>query len=211
MRAPMKNFAARLPNKAIENKHRFTRVYLKNSWRDPETRSGPGSVRGSGCVVSAIEALELAVRDFGVQTIGDVACGDFNWMPEFLQNHPDIHYHGYDVVDLIVGDNTKRFPYIPFSVLDVSKHPPGKFDLILCKDLFNHLRFADVQNALQNIKKSGSTYLLASNNFGCLNEELARPIAGMSRMLDITRAPLNYPQPIWRTHYLGLWRLADFP
>jgi hypothetical protein len=31
-----------------------------------------------------------------------------------------------------------------------------------------------------------------------------------SRLLDITRPPFGAPAPIWSTHYLGLWRLADF-
>lgn len=187
----------------------FTYVYEANVWTDPESRSGAGSRRDSPCVSSAIDVLEMVYQDYGVRTISDIPCGDFNWMPAFLDKHPDVEYHGYDIVDVLIKRNRAEYPLLKFGVLNIVDQVPPKTDLIFCKDLLNHLSNDNVRQALRNMKASGSTWLIASNNFGYENDELNSRYAGASRHLDICVAPLNYPAPVWNTHYLGLWRLAD--
>ncbi|WPB87131.1 class I SAM-dependent methyltransferase [Sediminicoccus rosea] len=190
---------------------RFARFYRTNYWLDPESRSGPGSRRDSGSVAAAIEALGMAVHDHGVRRIADIPCGDFNWMPLFLEAWPEVQYQGFDIVAEMIADNRRRHPGLQFERLDITREVPPSVDLILCKDLLNHLCFADVRAALENMRRSGSRLLLASNNFGRDNVELPRLGRRGSRHLDITRPPFGLPPPIWRTHYLGLWRLADVP
>lgn len=190
---------------------RFTEVYLQNMWQDPESRSGPGSRRDSPCVTSTIDTLEMVVERFGVRSIADIPCGDFNWMGEFLDRRPEIAYTGFDIVKPLVAANRERHPRHQFHVLDVTAKAPPRVDLILCKDLLNHLSNADVRKALANFVASGSQLLLASNNFGLPNTEIPSHKGGASRLLDITLPPFDYPAPIWNHHYLGLWRLSDFP
>ena len=200
-----------LPN--TNSKARFSLIYRYNGWGDRESRSGPGSRRDSGCVRDTVDALDMAVRELGITSIADIPCGDFNWMPTFLARHPGIDYRGFDIVDEVVEDNRRRHPARQFEVLDIVEDVPPRADLILCKDLFNHLSYADVGRAIDNMIRSGSSYLLASNNFGAANSDFSLLPFGLlvkgSRLLDITAPPLSCRQPVWSTHYLGLWSLAD--
>jgi hypothetical protein len=188
----------------------FTRVYQDNIWGDSETRSGPGSRKDSGSVVASIEALTMAYDQFNVRTMSDIPCGDFNWIERFLDSRPELQYAGYDIVEQIIRKNRDRIRNRSFSVLNIVDETPPRTDLIFCKDLLNHLKYADVRNAISRMKASGSVFLLATNNFGYGNEDLPAGLhGGESRLLDIVAAPLNFAPPIWNTHYLGLWRLAD--
>lgn len=190
-------------------KGRFARFYETNYWCDPESRSGPGSRRDSGQVHAAIEALTMVVCEHDVRSIADIPCGDFNWMPLFLEAWPSVAYRGFDIVPAAVADNRARHPGRRFDVLDITREVPPRADLIFCKDLLNHLSHDHVRAALGNMRRSGSTFLLASNNFGAENAEMPPLGRVHSRHLDITRPPFDAPKPLWNTHYLGLWRLAD--
>jgi hypothetical protein len=188
---------------------RFARYYETNYWRDPESRSGPGSRRDSGQVTDALAALAMMVCEHDVRSVADIPCGDFNWMPLFLEAWPSVDYQGFDIVPAVVADNRARHPGRRFAVLDVTREVPPRVDLIFCKDLLNHLCHEDVRAALANMRRSGSRFLLASNNFGVENVELPRLGRTNSRHLDITAPPFSCARPIWNTHYLGLWRLSE--
>ena len=189
---------------------RFTKVYDENAWGDDQSRSGPGSRLESESVREALEVLELVTRNYLIRSLHDIPSGDFNWLWRFLDRHPEVAYRGFDVVPALVRANRKRAPGRRFDVLNVATTVPPAADLIFCKDLLNHLTFEDIASALANMARSGSKLLLASNNFGHANAELAEDLDGHSRHLDITAAPLNFPRPVWNSGYLGLWRLADF-
>jgi hypothetical protein len=189
----------------------FAEFYEKNIWRDPETRSGKGSRKDSSAVRDTLAALREIVAHYDVRSLADIPCGDFNWIGEFLLNS-GVRYVGYDIVAKLVADNREKHPGIEFRQLNIVEEVPENADLILCKDLLNHLTYEEVRNALENMRRSGARYLLASSNFGYKNRQLvARRWFKSSRHLDITAAPLNYPAPIWRIGYLGLWSLPDFP
>lgn len=188
---------------------RFSTVYRENLWGDAESRSGAGSRRDSTMVADALAALQTAHDDYGIRTISDIPCGDFNWIGAFLEKNPDVVYCGYDIVRDAVERNRRRFASHAFDVLDVTVRLPPRSDLIFCKDLLNHLSYADARKAMANMKASGSTYILLSNNFGFENKELETVNNHASRNLDITVPPMSRPNPIWRVGYIGFWRLAD--
>ena len=191
----------------------FAEFYEKNFWRDPETRSGKGSRKDLSCVRDTLAALREIVAHYDVRSLADIPCGDFNWIGEFLLDSR-VRYVGYEIVAKLVADNREKHPGIEFRQLDIVEEVPEKADLIkadliLCKDLLNHLTYEEVRYALENMRRSGARYLLASNNFGYRNRQLVARRWFNSRHLDITAAPLNYTAPIWRSGYLGLWSLPD--
>jgi len=188
---------------------RFTTVYDQGLWGVSETRSGFGSVKGSQWVAIAEEAIRKAVGEHGVRSINDIPCGDFNWMPDVLAGLGPIRYIGFDIVAEALARNKDRFPQYEFRVLDITSQVPPAADLIFCKDLLNHLTDADVTRALDNMRRSGSKFLLASNNPGYENAPLPET-PNASRHLDITAPPFNQPPPLWSVaDYMSLWRLAD--
>ena len=207
MKALMRLFS-KSPASSMKLTQRFTEVYEKNAWGDPESVSGWGSRKDSPSVHASLEALAYVVETYKVRSMVDIPCGDFNWMPGFLANHP-VDYRGFDIVPALVEKNRTDNPGHSFEVLDVTSQVPPAADLIFCKDLFNHLSLPDVAQALANMKASGSRYLLASNNFGHQNAELSGEHGGETRHLDITAPPFNWTQTLWATNYLGLWDLKD--
>ena len=141
--------------------------------------------------------------------MSDIPCGDFNWMPDLLATLGDLKYTGFDIVFSALHNNRSRYPQYEFRVLDIVTTVPPKADMIFCKDLLNHLNDEDVKSAISNMKKSGSTFLLASNNDGFVNTQLPEAASG-SRYLDITAPPFGYNTAKWTLEgYLSLWRLKD--
>jgi hypothetical protein len=188
---------------------KFTRVHDENLWGSQESRSGWGSARGAPSVSIAAEAIARAVREHGVRSLNDIPCGDFNWMPDVLAEFPGIAYRGFDIVKAILSRNKDLHPEHEFRWLDITTEVPPRADLIFCKDLLNHLGDADVKRAIDNMRRSGSTYLLASNNPGVAHAPLP-DVPGGSRHLDITAPPFAYRAPLWTVGgYMSLWRLAD--
>ena len=144
-----------------------------------------------------------------MQSINDIPCGDFHWMPGVLARLGPVRYRGFDIVPALVASNKAQFPDREFHALDVTSEPPPPADLIFCKDLFNHLGDRDVKRAIDNMRRSGSTFLLASNNSGYPNGPLPNVLPG-SRLLDLCAAPFSFNPPLWTLDgYMCLWRLAD--
>lgn len=186
---------------------RFAQVYDHALWGDDETRSGWGSKRDSGHVKATLEYLRKIVPEYDVRSLSDIPCGDFNWQPLMLAEFKDLDYAAYDIVPQMIEDNKLKNPDVKFAVLDITRDIPRAADLILCKDLLNHLTYDDIRKAISNMKLSGSKYLLASNDFNWeKNEEIVNS-GNNHRPVDICKAPLAFPEPIWRTHYMGLWPL----
>jgi hypothetical protein len=188
---------------------RFTQVFQENLWGDSETVSGWGSRKDSTSVAAAISALEIAKEKTNFMSLNDIPCGDFNWIGAFLQDIPHIFYRGFDIVPSLIQKNKMLHPGYQFECLDITSASPPQADLILSKDFFNHLTYDDIKKALTNMKKSEAKFLLASNNFDFVNEELHANAGNSSRHLDLCAEPFNLPDPIWRTHYMALWKFCD--
>lgn len=201
---------AKPANGAESLRARFTGVYRSAAWGSSESLSGPGSERNSGSVRQALIALSQIVEKYEVRSVADIPCGDFNWMPEFLEKHPSVAYAGYDIVGGLVSQNRKSHPAVKFYVLDITEQVPPRADLIFSKDLVNHLLDRDVWKALANMIRSGATYLMiTSNSVSTPNEDLPRNVGGMSRLLNLRTEPFSFPTPIYEDGYLAVWRTKD--
>jgi hypothetical protein len=53
--------------------------------------------------------------------------------------------------------------------------------------------------------------LLASNSFGVVNEDLLNDELGYARPIDLCAKPFDFPTPIWRSNFYGLWEMTDLP
>jgi len=141
----------------------FARIYKGKGWRLGESVSGPGSDLVYTETIS--KELPRLVQDLGVKTLLDIPCRDFNWMKE-ISLDLDL-YIGADIVEELIMLNNQRYAQdnsFPrrFEKLDVARDRLPKVDLVLCRDCLVHLSSDDIFKALQNIKKSGSKYLLCT-------------------------------------------------
>ena len=164
----------------------FKDKYLGNTWGSSESRSGPGStLRATAGIMSFL--------NFNVGTsLGDIGCGDFNWMKEFL--FPEIKYTGYDIVKEIIDDNTTYHSAdnVVFKQLDIVEEVPDKHEVILCKDVSFHLSFEDTLKALDNIKASGAEYLISTTFVGYDNTDIK---TGGWRPINLEAPPFNLGKP----------------
>lgn len=203
-----------LPSDTVER--RFERHYRMNLWRGGESRSGPGSSLHETAAVR--EALPGLVERLGVRSLLDIPCGDLYWMKE-LQLDLD-SYIGADVVSEIVDENKARFASErrTFVRLDLLTDTLPAADLVLCRDCLDHLSTADARAALENLVRSGSTYLLATT----YRERQTNPDirTGDWRPVNLEAHPFGLPAPIelidersqkpgYPDKSLGLWRIDD--
>lgn len=171
----------------------FTQIYRTNEWGSNESVSGPGSTLEQTNVIRRV--IPKLCKHFGIKSITDAPCGDFNWLQKC--DIDDVTYIGIDIVKDIIEKNNTRFGNIKrtFQLIDVTKEPIPRADLILCRDLLVHLSFDDIYKTLKNFKDSNSKYLLVTTyvNEKRINSDI---VSGQWRPLNLHNAPFNFPQPI---------------
>jgi hypothetical protein len=197
----------------------FTRIYDNNDWCGDESRSGPGS--------SALQTQLLRPRLAGlfsrldIRSLLDLPCGDFNWMR--LMELSSVDYTGGDIVRDVVQQNVVRYacPGRRFVLMDMLRDPLPKADLILCRDCLVHFSFSDIAVAIRSMKRSGSTYLLATTFVSDVKNEDS-PTGGW-RPLNLGLPPFCFPDPqevlldgprqdgSYPDKALGLYRLDALP
>jgi hypothetical protein len=195
----------------------FREIYSRNAWRGIESVSGPGSDSTQTRLIE--ERLPELWQQYGVRRLVDVPCGDFRWMKRVVSHLSD--YLGLDVVvDLIAHNAEYESAHIKFLHADIISSPIPRADMILCRDCLVHLPLRAIQLAIENVKRSGSTYLLTTTfPLHDDNEDIA---IGDWRTLNLQRPPFSFPVPLalinegcteWNGDYadksLALWKIAD--
>ena len=165
----------------LSNSVKFNIIHKLNIWNSFETMSGSGSEIRNTRIISNI--LPKIIKKYKIKTLFDCPCGDMNYMSKILKRlkkNLKIKYVGGDIVKNLIINNRKKYPMYKFIHFDIINDKISKYDLIIVKDLLNHLSFNNIKEVLSNIKKSGSKYLLLNNN-------------------KISKNKINYntPAPFW--------------
>lgn len=181
------------------NKYVFTKIYEKDLFNSRSGNENAVSKSGSGSDLEQtreiINLLPQLLRRYEIKSILDVPCGDFYWM-----QHVDlsgIDYLGADIVSKIVANNNSAYASdtIRFQELDVVNESLPKVDLVICRDLLVHLKNHQIKDALDNIKRSGSKYLLTTS-FKNTTQNADNDNIGFWRPINITLEPFNMTAPI---------------
>lgn len=194
----------------------FTRHYRSNGWLEPETKSGRGSSLERTAAIR--RALPPLFAELGIRTVLDAGCGDFNW---FRAVEVELEsYLGIEIVEELVALNRARYgsEQRRFASLDVIRDPLPRADLVLCRDCLVHLKNRQVRAALDNFRRSGSRYLLATT-FTRDHPNDDAPLGGW-RPLNLAREPFGLGPPLralseratvedprYADKSLGLWAL----
>lgn len=150
----------------------------------------------------------------------DAGCGDFHWFRTL--EIPLDRYVGVEVVEELAAANQERYgtDQRRFVSLDVTRDDLPRVDLILCRDCLVHLKNRHVRAALQNFRRSGSSYLLATTFTGGHPNEDA-PLGGWApsepRTSSVQPGPplrlISEAESVEDARYLdkslGLWALRD--
>lgn len=196
----------------------FKDIFRKNIWDNPETVSGDSSTKAQTKVIR--QALSLLITEYKIKSMLDIPCGDYNWMQN---TELDLEYTGADIVDTLVEVNAKLYPEAgQFKQLDICRDLLPPADLIFCRDCFVHLANKNIFKAIENIKKSGSKYLMLTT---FPDRKINRNIlTGAWRAINFEKTPFNFPPPLktinenfqlrgkrYTDKSMGLWRIKDLP
>lgn len=144
-----------------ERQERFARLYAKGGWSG--LGSGPGSeVRQAGPFLKALATL---VRTFEPRSILDVGCGQglaLHALSDFTGD-----YVGIDLVPELIEENRQRFPAanVDFRVFDlVDGRGEQRFDLVVIKDVLQHLSRASAQALMANTARMSAMVFLVNDS-----------------------------------------------
>jgi hypothetical protein len=197
----------------------FNKIYSTNTWGSTESASGRGSEIQH--TKTLLKKLDRLTKEFGVKSMLDAPCGDFNWMKHF--DRSGISYFGMDiVVDLIDILNAKyaQDSQVTFQAGNIILGELPQVDLIFCRDCLVHFSFEDIHQSLSNFKKSGSRYLLTTSYTDRgVNREIQ---TGGWRPINLQKPPFNFPKPlqiinennfddhgIYFDKCMAMWKLSD--
>ena len=214
----LKTFVLRVltPRKYMEST--FAPFYTENRWGDSESRSGPGS--NLTRTAKLRDEPPGLLQEIGARTLLDSPYGDFNWMKDTKLGIE--LYFGVDVIPDLIERNRQLYGDVrtQFVLLDLTRDPLPRTDVILCRDCFIHFSYRHIALAIRNFKRTGSTYLLTNTYSDWRQNENIR--TGDFRCINLLLPPFNFPPPLRqldekfadeKAKFLGkklaLWRLAD--
>lgn len=174
----------------------FTHVYASGRWTLADEGGVSRSGLGSNLTQTAALRSELPrlLLELGISSVLDIPCGDFFWMSR-VDLGVDT-YIGADIVPELIQRNNELFGRKgrEFKVLDISQDQLPSVDLIFCRDCLVHLDNMAVRRSLNNIKRSGATYLAATTfTARDQNEDID---TGGWRPLNLCCEPFSLPNPI---------------
>ncbi|SHE55303.1 Methyltransferase domain-containing protein [Fodinibius roseus] len=178
--------------KRLSMQDTFSEIHHKNHWKGEESLSGGGSSRDQTDIL--IKRLPKILREFNIDSMLDLPCGDFSWM-KHLDLPPETSYIGADIVAELIADNKKKYAggQRRFTTLDITSDPLPEVDLLFCRDCLVHLSFADIRQALANIRSHEIPYLFTTTFPLCkTNEDIT---TGDWRPLNLEAEPFDLPEP----------------
>lgn len=149
-------------------------IWNRNKKMGIQSKSGVGSTLEG--TQSFREWLPLMINKYGIKSIIDIPCGDWNWMSKV--NLKGIKYHGMDIVEECIKDNRKKYSKrgIRFSQVDILNDDVDlSCDLIISRDFLFHLSIDSIHKVLEKFKNSGAKFLITTtfpNNIVANNSDL---------------------------------------
>lgn len=132
-----------------------------------------------------------------IKSVYDAGCGKLNWMnPERLRSG-NIKYSGGDISVHSVAYCKSMWPELTIGLHDMTSDPLPTVDLIFSSDVVIHLENMDKIRFLRNFVKSGSRYLLVTNERGAIvNKAVDYSSEFPWAPVNWALAPWNFPSEI---------------
>jgi hypothetical protein len=132
----------------------FSTIYNENIWggNKGEFYSGAGTYDPDTSVY--IEKLIRFIRENNINSICEVGCGDFTIMKKVLTQIPNVKYIGMDVVPELIAHHELKFQTsnIHFKTIDAIVDPLPPSDLIIIRQVLQHLKNDAIHKILQKVK-----------------------------------------------------------
>ncbi|TQR58149.1 class I SAM-dependent methyltransferase [Campylobacter troglodytis] len=160
----------------------FNTIYKTNYWGKG---SGPGS--DASLCATYVEFLQEFFKQKQIKTVVDCGCGDW----QFSQNidFTDIDYKGFDVSSIVIDKNLASFKQenVNFILYDGDFDKLVSADLLICKDVLQHLPNAKIQEFIGILPRY--KFALITNDTGQrVNADIA---SGNYRAIDLRQEPFG--------------------
>jgi SAM-dependent methyltransferase len=172
----------------------FESIYQKHLWgvnAQGVGHSGPGSTMASTKIYRVF--LQDFLADHDIRSVIDAGCGDW----EFSQaiDWSGIDYFGCDIVEPIISENKKRYgaQNIHFFTCDIVTTELPTADLLIVKDVLQHLSYRDINQFLKQLPKYKHVLIINDVDPASLSVVNRDIKAGEHRPLDLTRPPFSMP------------------
>jgi len=182
-------------------KERFSAIYDRNDWG---YQSGVGSMPANTVEYAAFLCNFLHRNN--VRSVVDLGCGD--WQFSQFVDWSGITYYGTDVVEAVIERNRRIFSrdHIVFEPFRSVAALPAA-DLLVCKDVFQHLPNALVQQYLDELKPKYKFLLITNDDapIEYLNKDIE---PGGWRTLRLDQPPFAEHAAIvlqWTVHWGRGW------
>ena len=166
----------------------FTKIYAMGEWDDEGF-----SFSGSQMAVTKkyVQFLQDFLQKNHIRSVVDIGCGD--WAFSRYIDWRNIHYIGIDIVKSVVERNNQLFatPSIHFVYANVLEEDLPDADLVLCKDVFQHLSNADITKLLKKFRKFKHcliTDYVDPNTLSSNNQDI---LSGGYHPIDLTKPPFR--------------------
>ena len=195
-------FVSKNLSKKLKNKIIFNSIYKSNYWNKSknfnpkfQSYSGPGSIPNSKQTNNLITNLEKFFINNNIKKILDAPCGDCAWIERLFKMN--IEYTGIDIVNELIVNNNKKFQNnqnINFFCEDLTEYNKfDGYDFVLLRDFFIHLPIENIQNILNNLRKSNCKfYAFNSYENVKINKEIS---TGQHRKINLMEKPFSCEQP----------------
>ncbi len=157
-------------NQRLSLTNTFNHIYAEGIWGRDDTGKGTS---GSGSTLEITREYRAYVEDFmkkhAVKSVVDAGCGD--WSFSSAMDWGDASYLGVDIASDIVEADRKKYERdkIKFQVGDITEELPAA-DLLISKDVLQHLSNGLVQKFIENnLKKGKYKWVILTNDRGSGN------------------------------------------
>jgi hypothetical protein len=137
----------------MSNKEIFSNIYNKKIWGDgiKVPRSGSGSTPKNG--ITYVNIVKTYISENNISSVLDFGCGDFEiWDSWGREAFSGVEYLGIDLVEELSKRNNVKYGNLnrKFKLLDISKTPLPLADLLICKDVIQHLPTLDIYELISS-------------------------------------------------------------
>jgi len=166
----------------------FTKFYEEGPWDE-------NGFVFSGAQIEITREYVDFLQDFmkknNIQSVVDVGCGD--WAFSRYIDWSGVEYKGIDIVKLVIDRNQRLFAKssITFIHGDALEMDLPEADLLICKDVLQHLPNADVLRLLKQLHKFKHclfTDYVDPITLSSYNRDI---VCGWLRFIDLTKPPFN--------------------
>ena len=167
----------------------FNKIYGEGEWAKDASGKGTSGTGSTLEVTSEYRAyIEQFIKTHDVKSVVDAGCGDWEFSSAVDWNHA--RYLGVDISTEVIKRVSRKYkkPGVSFMVGDVTDSLPAA-DLLLCKDVLQHLPNRLIIKFIKNnLKKGKYRWVIITNDRGGDNLDI-KP--GGYRLIDLSIPPFE--------------------